>query len=185
MEFVETIFIAIGLAMDAFAVSVCKGLSMKKISWKKAVIIAAYFGIFQMLMPLVGYILGISFSDLIRNIDHWIAFILLSFIGGKMIREAYCKEESINDKIDMNTMILLAIATSIDALAVGITYAFLDAHNVFLSFSLIGIITFAISLIGVKVGNKFGDKYGTKTQIFGGVILIIMGIKILIAHTIF
>lgn len=184
MGLIETVFIAIGLAMDAFAVSVCKGLSMKKMSWKKAGIIALYFGTFQMLMPLVGYILGTSFSDLLEKIDHWIAFILLVFIGGKMIKEAFSKEESLNDKVDFNTMVLLAIATSIDALAVGITYAFLEASNVFSSFALIGIITFVISLFGVKIGNRFGNKYGNKAELVGGLILVFIGFKILLEHTI-
>ena len=184
MGVLETIFIGIGLAMDAFAVSICKGLAMKKMNWKKAIIIAMYFGCFQMSMPLIGYILSTSFSDLIKKIDHWIAFVLLGLIGVKMIKEAYSKEEKVNDKVDFNTMILLAVATSIDALAVGITYAFLNANNIFGLFALIGIITFLISLVGVKIGNKFGGKYGNNAEIIGGVILIIIGIKILAEHLI-
>ena len=182
MGLLETIFISVGLAMDAFAVAICKGLSMKKMNWRNAFIIAMYFGIFQMLMPMIGYFLGYGFSDWIKDIDHWISFILLGFIGIKMIKEAFDKEENINDKVYFNTMIMLAIATSIDALAIGITYAFLDAKNIMFSFTLIGIITFIISLIGVKIGNKFGDKYGRKAEFFGGIILIIIGIKILLEH---
>ena len=184
MGLLETVFIAVGLAMDAFAVSICKGLSMKKLNWKKAIIIAIYFGVFQMLMPIVGYIVGISFSELLEKIDHWIAFILLVFIGGKMIRETFTKEESLNSKVDFNTMIILALATSIDALAVGITYAFLEVRNIIFSFGFIGIITFIISFLGVIIGNKFGSKYGNKAELIGGLILIFMGIKILLEHTI-
>ena len=184
MGFLETIFIAIGLAMDAFAVSVCKGLSTFKMNWKKAFVIAVYFGVFQMVMPLLGFLLGIGFSEWIETIDHWIAFILLSFIGVKMIKESFDKSENVDDKIDFKTMSILAIATSIDALAIGITYAFLDVKNCLFSFSLIGIITFIISLFGVIIGNKFGTKYGNKAELVGGLILIFIGTKILIEHTI-
>ena len=184
MGFLETVFVAIGLAMDAFAVSVCKGLSMFKMNWKKAFIIAIYFGIFQMVMPLLGFLLGIGFSEWIEAIDHWIAFILLSFIGGKMIKESFDKSENLDDKVDFKTMSMLAIATSIDALAIGITYAFLDVKNCMFSFALIGIITFIISLFGVKIGNKFGIKYGNKAEMIGGLILIFIGVEILIEHTI-
>ena len=180
----ETIFIGIGLAMDAFAVSVCKGLSMNKMNWKKAGIIAVYFGFFQMIMPILGYILGIGFQELIEKIDHWIAFVLLVIIGVKMLKEAFCKEEKLDDSIDFKTMIVLAIATSIDALTIGITYAFLEATNIIGYFALIGIITFLISIIGVKIGNRFGDKYGNKAEIIGGIILIFIGFKILLEHTI-
>ena len=185
MGFLETIFIAIGLAMDAFAVSVCKGLSMFKMNWKKAFTIAIYFGIFQMVMPLLGFFLGIGFSEWIEAIDHWIAFVLLAFIGWKMIKESFDKSENVDDKVDFKTMSMLAIATSIDALAIGITYAFLDVKNCMFSFSLIGIITFIISLMGVIIGNKFGTKYGNKAEMVGGLILIFIGTKILIQHTIF
>lgn len=182
MGIIELIFLSIGLAMDAFAVSICKGLSMKKMEWKKAAIIGLYFGGFQALMPVVGYLLGFGFEDKIKNIDHWIAFILLGFIGGNMIKEAFSKEEKEdNDKIDFKTMIILAIATSIDALAVGVTFSFLDV-NLMLAISLIGIITFVISMIGVKCGNVFGDKYEAKAEFAGGVILILLGIKILLEH---
>ena len=184
MGFLETIFIAIGLAMDAFAVSVCKGLSMFKMNWKKAFVIAIYFGVFQMAMPLLGFLLGIGFSEWIETIDHWIAFILLSFVGVKMIKESFNKTENVDDKVDLKTMSMLAIATSIDALAIGITYAFLDVKNCIFSFILIGAITFVISLLGVKIGNTFGTKYGNKAELGGGLILIFIGTKILIEHTI-
>lgn len=184
MGLLETIFVSVSLAMDAFAVAICKGLSMKEMNWKNAFVIAIYFGVFQMSMPIVGYVLGSGFSDWIKDIDHWIAFILLSFIGIKMITEAFDKEEQINDKVDFNTMVMLAIATSIDALAIGITYAFLNAKNIMFSFVLIGAITFIVSLIGVKIGNKFGDKYGRKAELIGGFILVFIGIKILVEHTI-
>lgn len=181
MGVLELILIAVGLAMDAFAVSVCKGLSMPKMEWKKAVVIGLYFGGFQALMPLIGYILGVGFEDKIKSIDHWIAFILLVFIGMNMIKEAFEIKEESNDKIDFKTMIILAIATSIDALAVGVTFAFLNV-NIMLAISLIGIITFIISMIGVKIGNVFGDKYETKAELAGGFILIFLGAKILLEH---
>lgn len=181
MGIIELIFIALGLAMDAFAVAICKGLSMKKMEWKKAIIIGLYFGIFQGLMPLIGYILGIGFEESIKNIDHWVAFILLVFIGINMIREAFDSKEEADDKVDFKTMIILALATSIDALAIGVTFAFLQV-NIILAIVLIGIITFFISVLGVKIGNTFGDRYEAKAEIAGGGILIILGIKILFEH---
>lgn len=181
MGLLELVLIAVGLAMDAFAVSVCKGLSMSKMEWKKAVIIGLYFGGFQALMPLIGYVLGVGFEDKIKSLDHWIAFVLLVFIGMNMIKEAFEIKEESNDKIDFKTMIILAIATSIDALAVGVTFAFLNV-NIMLAISLIGIITFIISMIGVKIGNVFGDKYETKAELAGGFILIFLGAKILLEH---
>lgn len=182
MGFLEILLISIGLAMDAFAVSICKGLAMKKMSWKKAIIIALYFGTFQAIMPIVGYFLGTRFQDLVVNIDHWIAFVLLAFIGGNMLKEAFgnSKEET-NDSIDIKTMLILAIATSIDALAIGITFALLET-NLILSISSIGIITFISSMIGVKIGNKFGSRYEKKSEVIGGLILILMGTKILLEH---
>jgi putative Mn2+ efflux pump MntP len=184
MGIIGILIIAVGLAMDAFAVSICKGLSMKKMNWKNAIIIALYFGIFQALMPIIGYILGFSFQNFVTSIDHWIAFGLLALIGGNMIKESFDDEiEKRNDNVDFKTMIVLAIATSIDALAVGITFAVLET-NIFLSSVTIGIITFGISLIGVKIGNKFGDKFQNKAELLGGIILIIMGTKILIEHLI-
>lgn len=182
MNILEIILIGVGLAMDAFAVSICKGLSMKKLEWKKAFIIALYFGVFQAIMPVIGYFLGTSFQSLVTNIDHWIAFILLTIIGGNMIKESFDDEnEKRNDKIDFKTMIILAIATSIDALAVGITFAFFQT-NIILAVAIIGAITFFISIFGVKIGNKFGDKFQNKAEMFGGIILILIGLKILLEH---
>ena len=182
MGLTEIIILSIGLSMDAFAVAMCKGLSMKKMSWKKAIVIALYFGIFQAVMPLIGYGLGIKFQQSIANIDHWIAFILLTIIGINMLKEIWSEAESeSNDNIDFKSMIVLAIATSIDALAIGITFAFLKCNIVF-SVTCIGIITFLLSLIGVKIGNIFGAKYEKKAQLVGGLILILLGIKILVEH---
>ena len=182
MSLFEIVLVGIGLAMDAFAVSICKGLSMKKMNWKSAIIIALYFGIFQAIMPIIGYFLGTTFSSFVENIDHWIAFILLAFIGGNMIKESTDDEvEKRNDKVDVKTMLLLAVATSIDALAVGITFAFLKT-NIGLAVIIIGSITFLLSIIGVKIGNKFGDKFQNKAELTGGIILIIIGLKILLEH---
>ena len=182
MKLIEIMVVSFGLAMDAFAVSVCKGLSMKKINLKKNLIIALYFGIFQTLMPIIGYFLGITFSNIVKSIDHWIAFILLGIIGFNMIRESFDDEvEKKNDNIDIKTMLLLAVATSIDALAVGVTFAFFKV-NIILAILIIGIITFILSLIGVKIGNKFGDRFQNKAELLGGIILIIMGLKILLEH---
>ena len=183
MGLVEIILIAVSLAMDAFAVSICKGLSMKKMNWKKAIIIALYFGLFQGGMPLIGYLLGVGFEESIKFIDHWIAFGLLAFIGGNMIKEALSKNEDdeVDDKVDFKTMIVLAIATSIDALAIGVTFAFLNV-NIILAVSLIAAITFVISCIGVKLGNVFGDKYEKKAELAGGIVLILIGLKILLEH---
>lgn len=178
----EILLISIGLAMDAFAVSICKGLSFKTMSWKKAIIVGLYFGFFQALMPLIGYFLGATFESVVTKVDHWIAFILLGIIGINMLKEAFGNdEENQNDKVDFKTMIMLAIATSIDALAVGITFAFLKV-NMVIATIMIGIVTFAICVIGVIIGNKFGDKYERKAEVVGGLILIFMGIKILLEH---
>lgn len=182
MEVIEILLISIGLAMDAFAVSICKGLSMKSMSWKKAIIIGLYFGVFQALMPVIGYFLGATFESLVTKIDHWIAFALLTFIGTNMLKEAFAKsEKDHNDSVDFKTMIILAIATSIDALAVGITFAFLRV-NMILPVIMIGIVTFIISVVGVKIGNKFGNKYERKAEVVGGLILIFMGLKILLEY---
>lgn len=182
MSILEILLVSIGLAMDAFAVSICKGLAMQKMNWKKAIIIGLYFGIFQGVMPIIGYYLGVSFEDLVTSIDHWITFALLLLIGGNMIKEALDKSsEESNDDTGIKKMILLAIATSIDALAVGITFALLDI-NLKLSVLIIGIVTFILSIIGVKIGNKFGAKYKSKAEFIGGIILILIGIKILIEH---
>jgi len=178
----EIIFIGIGLAMDAFAVSICKGLSMKKINWKSVIIISLYFGLFQAGMPVLGYFLGSTFSELVQQVDHWIAFILLAIIGGNMIKESTDDEvEKRNDKVDFKTMIILAIATSIDALAVGVTFAFFQV-NLLLAITIIGIITSVLSFLGVLIGNKFGDKFQNRAELTGGIILIIIGLKILLEH---
>lgn len=178
-----TLFLtAVGLSMDAFAVSVCKGLAMKKLSWKKAAVIGLWFGGFQALMPVLGYLLGKRFERYVTAIDHWIAFVLLALIGVNMIKEALSAEEDkTDDSTDIKTMFLLAVATSIDALAVGITYAFLQVRIV-PAVSFIGAITLVLSVIGVKIGNVFGLKYKARAEISGGVILILMGLKILLEH---
>lgn len=183
MEIGELIVLSLGLGMDAFAVSICKGLSMKKMNWKKALIIGLYFGGFQAIMPVLGYSLSKGFENFVTSIDHWIAFILLSIIGGKMVKDAFSPENSknCNEDVGFKTMIVLAIATSIDALAVGITFAFLNV-NLILAIALIGSITFFLSVIGTKVGNVFGDRYENKAELLGGVILIFLGIKILLEH---
>jgi len=182
MGLIELTILSIGLAMDAFAVAVCKGLSMQKMSWKKGIIIGIYFGIFQALMPFIGYLLGVNFQEKIQSVDHWIAFILLGIIGLNMLKEAISKEsENSNDSIKFKEMLILAIATSIDALAVGITFAFLKV-DIYLAIILIGIITFGISVAGVKIGNIFGDKYEKKAEFAGGLILLLLGAKILLEH---
>jgi putative Mn2+ efflux pump MntP len=182
MSFIEILLIGISLAADAFAVSVCKGLSLKKFDIKKGLIVGIYFGIFQGLMPVIGYLLGTTFKDLITNIDHWIAFVLLGTIGANMIREALSyNEETCNDKVDFKTMFPLSIATSIDALAIGITFSFLKT-NIIISSIIITTTTFILSILGVIIGHKFGTKYKSKAEFIGGLILIIMGIKILLEH---
>lgn len=182
MGTIELLLLSVGLAMDAFAVSICKGISMKKMNWKKALIIGLYFGGFQALMPVIGYFLGTAFESIITNIDHWVAFILLGIIGGNMIKESFEDEnESCNDDVGFKTMVILAIATSIDALAVGITFAFLKV-NLIAAISMIGVITLALSVIGTKIGNKFGNKYKNKAELVGGIILVLLGIKILLEH---
>ena len=182
MGIFEIILISIGLAMDAFAVSVCKGLSMKKMNWENAIIIGLYFGIFQAAMPSIGFLLGTKFSGIVESIDHWISFILLLIIGGNMIKESFDdEEEKRNDKIDIKTMLILSIATSIDALVVGITFAFFET-NIILSVTIIGLVTFVLSMLGVKIGNKFGDKFQNKAELTGGIILILIGLRILLEH---
>ena len=178
----EIILIGVGLGMDAFAVAVCKGLSMKKMSWRKAIIIGFYFGAFQALMPVIGYFLGDRFEEVISSFDHWIAFLLLSAIGLKMIIESLrVKKEESNEQVDFKTMLPLALATSIDALAVGITFVFLKI-DILLAMIVIGVTTFLLSLSGVKIGNTFGDRHRKKAEIFGGIVLILIGFKILVEH---
>lgn len=182
MGLIELFLIAVGLSMDAFAVSVCKGLAMPKCTFKKAAIVGLWFGGFQALMPAIGYVLGAQFQEAIASIDHWIAFVLLALIGGNMIHEALDNDEEEADaSLDVKTMFLLAVATSIDALAIGITFAFLKV-NIIPAVCFIGIVTFIISFAGVKIGNVFGSRYKNKAEIVGGIILILLGLKILLEH---
>lgn len=182
MGLIELFLIAVGLSLDAFAVSVCKGLAMPKCTFKKAAIVGLWFGGFQALMPAIGYVLGAQFQETIASIDHWIAFVLLALIGGNMIHEALDNDEEEADaSLDVKTMFLLAVATSIDALAIGITFAFLKV-NIIPAVCFIGIVTFIISFAGVKIGNVFGVRYKNKAEIVGGVILILLGLKILLEH---
>ena len=183
MSLLSLFFVAVGLSMDAFAVAVCKGLATPKITVRKAALVGLWFGGFQGLMPAVGYLIGFRFQDKITSLDHWIAFILLLFIGGNMIRESLSgEEESANDSLAFKEMFLLAVATSIDALAVGVTFAFLPDVPIIPAVAFIGIITFFLSAIGMKVGNIFGTKYKSKAELAGGIILILIGSKILIEH---
>lgn len=180
----ELFVIALGLSMDAFAVSICKGLSVKKCSFKHMMTCGLYFGVFQGAMPLIGYILGSQFESLVTAIAPYIAFVLLAFIGGNMIKEALNgDEEACDDDFSVRSMVPLAIATSIDALAVGVTFAFLQV-NIVPAVSFIGIITFTCCLFGVKFGSIFGSKYQSRAELFGGAVLIIMGAKILFEHLI-
>lgn len=186
MGLVELLLIAVGLSMDAFAVSICKGLGMKRVNLKVAVTLALFFGGFQALMPLIGWALGSQFLGIIGPIDHWVAFVLLAVIGGKMLWEAFGEgdEESDGkpaDRIDLGEFLILAIATSIDALAVGISFAAL-AVDIVPSVALIGVTTFALSIAGVFVGNFFGSRYERPASIVGGVVLILIGTKILLEH---
>ena len=182
MGLIELFLIAVGLSMDAFAVSVCKGLAMPKCTFKKAAIVGLWFGGFQALMPAIGYVLGAQFQEAIASIDHWIAFVLLALIGGNMIHEALDNDEEEADaSLNVKTMFLLAVATSIDALAIGITFEFLKV-NIIPAVCFIGIVTFIISFAGVKIGNVFGARYKNKAEIVGGIILILLGLKILLEH---
>lgn len=185
MDIFELFFIAVGLSMDAFAVSVCKGLSTKDLKVKHYLTVGLWFGGFQALMPSIGYFLGSRFENYITNFDHWIAFILLGFIGANMIKEALAKEEEKdeeNDSFAFKTMLVLAVATSIDAMTVGIMFGLLPGVNIVWAVSFIGITTFIFSAAGLKVGNVFGLKYKSKAEFAGGLILILMGIKILLEH---
>ena len=191
MQLYITLFLmGVGLAMDAFAVSICKGLSMKKVKWQHATIIGLFFGGFQALMPFVGWLLGSQFEQYITKVDHWIAFGLLGIIGGKMLYEAIkgdeeegcsCCNDKNADKLDLKELFILAIATSIDALAVGITFAFLK-YPVVKAVTVIGVVTFIISMAGVYIGNFFGSRFKKKAEIAGGIILVGIGIKILLEH---
>lgn len=182
MGIIELFVLAVGLSMDAFAVSICKGLSLRKINWKHMCIAGAWFGGFQALMPLIGYYLGNLFAGTITKYAHWVAFILLLYLGIKMIQESFGGDEEENDvdhSMSIKSMFLLAVATSIDALAVGVTFAFLRV-SIIPAVSFIGIITFICSAIGVKIGSAFGIKYKSKAELLGGIILIGIGAKILL-----
>jgi len=182
MGFAELFILAVGLSMDAFAVAICKGLSIRALMPRHAIVVGLWFGAFQALMPAVGWLLGAAFADMIAAVDHWIAFVLLAFIGGNMIREALGKdEEGCDPSLAPLTMLLLAVATSIDALAVGITFAFLRV-DILPAVALIGACTFVISAAGVKVGNVFGARYKSKAELSGGVVLVLIGLKILLEH---
>ena len=181
MSLWELYVIAVALSMDAFAVSVCKGLSVQKVKPKHYLIVAAYFGGFQALMPLLGYLLGVRFEAMVANVDHWIAFVLLGLISANMVRESRAGEEKLDDSFTVSTMLILAVATSIDALAIGVTFAFLGV-NIVEAIILIGITTGIISGVGLKIGNVFGSRYKSKAEMAGGIVLILMGIKILVQH---
>lgn len=183
MSFFELFSLAVGLSMDAFAVSICKGLSVRRVRPKHMLICGLYFGGFQMLMPLIGYLLGVNFRSMIASVDHWIAFVLLSLIGANMLRESFSKDkdENVDASFGVKTMLLMAVATSIDALAVGVTFAFLEV-SIVPAVSFIGITTFIFSAAGVLIGNIFGAKWKNKAEFAGGAILILIGLKILIEH---
>ncbi len=188
MGLIELICVAFGLSMDAFAVSVCKGLSMSKRNYVKALVIGLFFGGFQAIMPLIGFILGDKLESYVFAVNHWIALVLLSFIGGKMILEAFSKESddlcSTDEKLFFKELIILSIATSLDALAVGVTFAIIgmEASQILFSISLIGVITLTLSFIGTIAGNKLGVAFKKKAEVFGGVVLILIGVKILLEH---
>ena len=194
MGFIEIFLTGVGLSMDAFAVSICRGLQMRRgVNWRHLLIIAAFFGGFQALMPAIGYLLGSQFRDYIVAIDHWIAFALLAIIGGKMIYDVICdvreqksgceccEQAQEEERLDVRQIALMAVATSIDALAVGITFAFLQV-NLLLAVAVIGITTFALCALGVLVGHKFGARYKNKASLAGGIVLILIGTKILLEH---
>lgn len=181
MSFLDLFILAVGLSMDAFAVSVCKGLSVRQLKFSHACTVGLYFGGFQFLMPLVGYLLGSQFQQYITSIDHWIAFVLLALIGANMIKESRGEAEQLNDSFSFMTMLPLAIATSIDALAVGITFAFLQV-SILPAVTFIGCTTFVLSAIGIKIGHIFGTRYKSRAEFIGGIVLIAIGCKILLEH---
>ena len=185
MSFFELFFIAVALSMDAFAVAICKGLSMRCMNLRNALVIGLYFGGFQALMPLFGFLLGVRFQEAITAYDHWIAFLLLAVIGGNMVKESFSpEEESCDASVSFQSMVVLAVATSIDALAVGVTFAFLRVR-ILPAVSFIGVVTFLLSVAGVKVGTVFGSRYKSRAEAAGGVILIAIGLKILVEHLFF
>ena len=184
MTLLELFIIAVGLSMDAFAVAICKGLNMRRVTFKNALIIGLYFGIFQALMPLTGYFLGGTFSKYIERYDHWIAFALLAVIGGKMIWESFHHgddEQADGGDVSFKTMLPLAVATSIDALMVGVSFAFLKV-SIVPAVSFIGAVTLTLSMLGVWIGKLFGDRFQSKAELAGGIILVLMGLKILLEH---
>lgn len=187
MEILELLLIGVSLSMDAFAVSLCQGLSMPRLNWRHAAVISLFFGGFQALMPVIGWLLGSQFAGYIQSFDHWVAFVLLLLIGGNMVREAFSPEEeeedgcSAGERLDLKRLFLMAVATSIDALAIGVTFAFLEVQ-ILEAASVIGVTTFVISLAGVAIGNYFGTRYQKRAEITGGVILILLGTKILLEH---
>ena len=186
MQMWELFLLAVGVSMDAFAVSICKGLAMKKATLKASMTCGVWFGGFQALMPTIGFFLGTLFADAIQAVDHWVAFVLLAVIGANMLKEAFSKEcdccEDQNADLSVKTMFLMAIATSIDALAVGISLAMAGNVNIFVAALFIGLCTFGFSAVGVKIGNVFGSRYEKKAQLAGGVILVLLGLKILLEH---
>ena len=188
MGFIELLLVAVGLSMDAFAVAVCKGLSVQKLRWKHYLAVGLWFGGFQALMPTVGFFLGALFADAIEAFDHWVAFALLAIIGINMLKEALEKKDESGDNpekdadLSVKTMFLMAVATSIDALAVGISLAMVGSVNIWLAAAFIGICTCLLSALGVKIGNVFGSRYEKKAELAGGVILILLGVKILLEH---
>lgn len=186
MGLIEIFLIGVGLSMDAFAVSVCKGLGMHRINYRHAFVIALFFGVFQALMPVIGWLLGSTFAAYVTAFDHWIAFVLLAFVGGKMLWDAFHDDdegeiEQDESRLDVKELFMLAIATSIDALAVGISFSFLDI-NIGVAVAIIGVTTFALSFVGVVFGNRFGTRFERPSQILGGVVLILIGLKILLEH---
>ncbi len=181
MHFAELFLIGVGLSMDAFAVSICKGLSVRGLKPKHALLAGLYFGGFQFLMPVIGWLMGYRFEAMIQSVDHWIAFGLLSLIGGNMIKESFGSEDELSDDFGVKTMALLAVATSIDALAVGVTFAFLEV-KILPAAGLIGVTTFLLSAAGIYIGHVFGMRYKARAERLGGVILILMGLKILLEH---
>ena len=186
MQMWELFLLAVGVSMDAFAVSICKGLAMKKATLKASMTCGVWFGGFQALMPTIGFFLGTLFADAIQAVDHWVAFVLLAVIGANMLKEAFSKEcdccEDQNADLSVKTMFLMAIATSIDALAVGISLAMAGKVNIFVAALFIGLCTFGFSAVGVKIGNVFGSRYEKKAQLAGGMILVLLGLKILLEH---
>ena len=186
MGFWELFLLAVGLSMDAFAVSLCKGLSVEKVKLKNILSCGGWFGGFQALMPLIGFFIGSLFAEYIVSFDHWVAFILLAFIGGNMIKEAFSKDEECDCEKDADfsfkTMFVMAIATSIDALAIGVSLSMAGGVDIWLSIALIGVVTFILSALGVRLGAVFGAKYKKKAELLGGVILVILGLKILLEH---